>query len=1033
MNRFADFYEARDIIVDIIEKELMGPVRRDEVIHESPDRYYIVGKLYPREDIFEDEDSDEADVFDDPLDSYDISVSLSNQYNPSAMGMTFALKPGVFKVKVEGSFAMYEASGKTRQEKEWKRVETDFDEIIDFSAEDRNPETDLGGNVVLYAFLQQELANGEKIITVGLMNKNSTPKVKNEIGGKTVFQPHVRVSGIDGTPVFAPVDRRIHVSRDPEILELDMLYAKAVCYAQGHGCSVYWGRETTEPDFLETTFIPTYPLRQMKPAELEDTDIFRMRYLAEGPKEEILAGLREFAGQYGEWIERLIESAEKLAQGHHEAASRNIGKCRAMKKSLDHSIDLLESDSGGNAFRAFQYANEAMCLQRLQSIKAGGGSLPPEDSIRWYPFQLAFLLHTLPSFIEPEGEERKQVDLLWFPTGGGKTEAYLGIAAFAIFYRRLDDPLADGVTVFMRYTLRLLTLQQFQRASLLILSCEQLRRKYNLGGSVISIGLWVGGGMTPNKLEDAEKSLKKREDKKLTEAYHIRTCPWCGQEIHVTDYTVDRRQKRMIIHCSNPKCDFHGDKYGLPIHLVDETIYAHVPTFIVATVDKFAQIPMKEEPAALFGISNGKRPPELIIQDELHLIAGPLGTMTGLYEAAVTTLCGRDGIPVKIIASTATIRNADKQIRALYGRRHVQFPPQGISIEDSFFAVESTKEEKPERLYLGVMGAGLTATTTLIRMNAAMLFATRYLRSRGFSDEVIDNFWTITNYFNTLRELGSTNTHIRDNVISRYEYLTETKFRGVYDGEHMDIPNDNIIELTSRVDNEKVMQYIQKDLLEPYQSDGNPDALSFVLASNMMSVGIDVGRLGAMIVNNQPKTSAEYIQATSRIGRKNPGLVAICYNQSRSRDRSHYEQFLNYHATLYRHVEASSLTPFSDRARDRGLHAVYISLCRYLCAGMLPNEAASEYQKDAEKFRKIDEIILNYVDAVDPGETDHVRKELEDIKAEWELRKRDENLVYKSYGEHDLLKKDIEQNRFRTMNSMRNVDGQSMVYLLWRQ
>jgi hypothetical protein len=449
-------------------------------------------------------------------------------------------------------------------------------------------------------------------------------------------------------------------------------------------------------------------------------------------------------------------------------------------------------------------------------------------------------------------------------------------------------------------------------------------------------------------------------------------------------------------------------------------------------VDKFSQIPLNDKPAALFGITSGKKPPELIIQDELHLISGPLGTMTGIYEAAVTKLCEYDGVQAKVIASTATIRNAENQIKSLYGRSHTQFPPQGISICDSFFAIESSPEERPARIYFGVMGIGTTTTTTLIRVNAAMLFATRYLEKLGLSEKTIDNFWSIVVYFNSLRELGGASIQILDDVQSRFSYLAKTKFANVYPGVDADISYDNIVELTSRMNNSDITKVIQEGLKRSYSRDSHVDVYDFLLASNMISVGVDVGRLGAMVVVGQPKTNAEYIQATSRVGRDNPGIVVTVYNSFRSRDRTHYEQFLKYHTAMYRYVEATSLTPFSDRARDRGLHALFVSLCRYLINGLLHNSDAINFDSDNPKVREIKQIILDYVRMVDPEELPYVEKELKEISDKWEDAAVG-TLVYRSFkNEKSLLKADTEDDRFRTMNSMRSVDGQPGVYLLGR-
>ena len=547
----------------------------------------------------------------------------------------------------------------------------------------------------------------------------------------------------------------------------------------------------------------------------------------------------------------------------------------------------------------------------------------------------------------------------------------------------------------------------------------------------------MGGKLTPNTLEEARASINKQQRGAIIaqdepNPCQIQLCPWCGRRLTAKDYSVRIAEKRMLIRCSKEDCEFHTLENGLPMHIIDDAIYEHLPTFLVATVDKFAQIPLSDKPAALFGISSNKRPPELIIQDELHLISGPLGTMTGLYEAAVTKLCEKDGIGAKVIASTATIRNARNQIMALYGKDYSQFPPQGISAKDSYFAVESTPTDRPARQYFGVMGIGATTTTTLIRVNAALLFASRYLAGLGYEDDIIDNFWTITGYFNSLRELGGASTQILDDVQSRFSYLAKTKFGHLVPQVDFSVNYDHLVELTSRMDNSEITKIIQDRLKRSYRAGQHKDVYDYVLASNMISVGVDVGRLGVMVVAGQPKTNAEYIQATSRVGRDNPGLVVTVYNPTRSRDRSHYEQFLKYHSALYRYVEATSLTPFADRARDRGLHALYVSLCRYLVPNLLSNNAAVLYDSSNPEVEKIRNLILDYIEIVDPEEINAAIEELQDIEGAWDI-KATGTLVYRSFkNEKRLLKGDTENDRFRTMNSMRSVDAQAGIYLLGR-
>lgn len=1060
MPKYDEFYNAREEISNIIKTDLIGPVKTDEVLIEAPTTYYVMGKLYPR---IENEEENEQDAEDDVTtnssvdqntDYYDSALASTNVSEPSTMGVTFTLKPGVTKYKVYIEYAQYIPYSKEEIEKTendirrfegeikektvfWVRNEGSKEYIFTTGVDDEFKVVD---QTYVKSYTHKVFDTGEIVITMVLTNKYILKgfdfQGKNE---HTVFQAGITVTSNEKEgKVFTSVRRQIELVDDLELTELDMLYAANGCFSQGHGCAVEWDLDDTEPSYIKSSFMPHFNLLQMKAVQIEGTPVFNMRYLYTASADEIICNLEKFVKMYKCWIDDL---AVKVNSGelrtYSKSANNNIEKCKKICNRIENTVACLKESSlrDGNEWKAFRFANEAMYLQRKQSL-VKSKKIPNDSEINWYPFQLAFVLLEIMSFVDPKGNDRKLVDLLWFPTGGGKTEAYLGIAAFCIFYRRLNNEIgADGVTILMRYTLRLLTIQQFERASILICACELLRKKYALGGDEISIGLWVGNKLTPGTIEAADETIAKLHnngnvDQDEADPCQIKICPWCGEKLYPKNYSINIVKKRMNIKCTNPECLFHGEE-SLPIHLIDEEIYEYRPTFIVATVDKFAQITLQDKPAALFSVDNKNIPPELIIQDELHLISGPLGTMTGIYEAAITKICEKNGVPVKVVASTATIRNADNQISALYGRDFAQFPPQGISSDDSFFAVKSLSDERPARLYMGVMGVGATFTTTLIRVYASWLFASRYLIDKGYSEKVIDNFWTLTGYFNSIRELGGTQTQVVDDIQSRYQYLKDKKFIELnpqYTGKEK---YEYFEELTSRMTNDQISDIIQTRLKVPYTKDEGDDvAFDFILASNMISVGVDVGRLGTMVVAGQPKTNAEYIQASSRVGRDNPGLVFIIYNASRSRDRSHYEQFLRYHAALYRYVEATSLTPFSGRARDRGLQALFVTLCRYLCSDLLDNESAGNFNPDSQEIKVVEQIIIDYVKIVDPRELGNVIKEVKYIESKW-VNEAQSELSYHSKKKKSLLKDDIEEDdRFRCMNSMRSVEKQSGLYLL---
>lgn len=1030
---YDEYYKARDVVVDILEKDLVGPVDEDEVIKGFPTSYYIMGKLYPRRSASGDTEQQEISLLEGSEEPLDSPISLSNQHEPSSMGLTFAVS-GSSHLHVSIEYAIYEELDGSQEERDgreellrFKRQAYSHELAVDISTGTKR--FGLGSHAEAFVVIRKPTRNGSRAITVTLANSTDAERTRLKNAALTIFQPRVSITLDRGA--FSDIDWRQKLSRDPELAELELLYRNSGCYAQGHGCSVEWDLAHDSPQWIGTSVIPKCNLRQMMPRSSGGLEAFKMGFLVDGNRSELVGQLSDFIDRYGCWIEETRKRSVKLEPQYTDAAHRNVERCNRTLKRLRGAVDLLRTDD--EVFRAFRLANKAMLLQWERTYAKR--RLPFErDAMSWYPFQLAFMLQEMRSFAEPNCDHRNIADLLWFPTGGGKTEAYLGIAAFCIFLRRIRDASASGVTVIMRYTLRLLTIQQFERASTMVTACEQIRREEGLGGDEISIGLWVGGSLTPNKMDDAYDSLVSLQNGVALDAgkanpVQVTVCPWCGTPLSPDDYEIDRRASRMHIHCPNDDCAYHGGA-GLPLHVVDESIYKHRPTFIVATVDKFAQIPKKRETSQLFGIGVDVPPPELIIQDELHLISGPLGTMVGLYECAIDRLCTREGIRPKIVASTATVRNADEQIRSLYAEGHAQFPPQGIDISDSFFAVEASPDSRPSRLYLGMMGVGTTQTSSLIRILASMLFATRYLEVTGFSDEVVDAYWTIVGYFCTLRELGGALTATLDRVQTQFAYLADTKLERLYPGVNPKEQHNRVLELTSRKNNSEIVDAIHS-LESQYSSEDRFDSYSFVLATNMISVGVDVSRLGTMVVNSQPKSNSEYIQATSRVGRRNPGLVVTLLNGSRSRDRSHYEQFLRFHSTLYKAVESTSVTPFSDRARDRALHTTFVMLCRYLIDGLAANDAAVNFRSDMAGVTEVVDYILGRVEKVDAREVADVERELRLIASEWEERARLGNLVY--WDDHNrkrsLLKPDLDEDRFRTMNSMRNVEPSSNIYV----
>lgn len=1022
---YDSYYEARNIVKEILSKDLLGPLSEHEVIADYPVVYYVTGKLYPQNCQYETERMSSEDVGDTDDEQ---GVSIDNGLVPSSMGMSFSVSGSANTITVSAKAAIYVPQEKIDEETRhelWKRNPVELNEQTIKIAElkkGRRLEITVDEGLCLVINLHKAYADHSKTVTVSLINtyKQGIKESRNWVNQHTYFQPEIRISGNKSS--FTDIRRRVKLNRNKESLEQEMLYSKYDNYVTGHGCAANHRLEGNTLVLL-TSYIPFYELSQMMPAEHKNAQLLSMEYLSKADKRTLVSELSSWISDYGNWIEELSKESQSINIEYREIAKENIVKCKIAFETIKKSIQSLNDE---NVYKAFKYANEAMLLQRIHTLKSKGREYDT-SKILWYPFQLAFILKEILSFSDPYSYERKQVDLLWFPTGGGKTEAYLGIAAFVIFLRRLRNPDdGSGVSVIMRYTLRLLTFQQFERASAMICACELLRKKYHIPGQEISIGLWAGKALTPNTIEMAQKILDgyPDPDNESSNPRQLEKCPWCGESLEKDNYHCSTAVKRMYIRCGNPDCDFHN---GLPVQLIDEEIYHSCPSFLIATVDKFAQVAQREQSFSLFGHKTGNIPPELIIQDELHLISGPLGTITGLYEAAFQRMCTYNKIRPKVIASTATIKNAKEQINALYGEDFTQFPPQGLDADYSYFAVKSSAHDKPSRMYAGCMGTGMSATTIMVRVMASTLFATRYLEALGFDEKIIDSFWTITSYFNTLRELGGAIVRVVDNVQDRFAYLKETKFKEQYPIKDGQLRYDKYIELTSREKSENIGRIIQKDLLIKYAKVKEDMPYDFILSSNMISVGVDIARLNTMLVVGQPKTTSEYIQATSRVGRETPGFIFTIYNQMRSRDKSHFEQFYQYHEAFYKFVEATSVTPFAERARDRALQTLYIILCRFYIEELEKNECAGKYRRDLNGLEEIRNYILGHVNIVDPDEYENVEEELREIELEWEeLAIDNPDMTYRNdkyQKKPALYKNDYEEDsRFRVMNSMRSVE-----------
>jgi hypothetical protein len=1018
------WYEFRQLMIDALSADLIGS-HSDTVLNEPPLDRFAVGILHPRSqealgEVFtEEEDADAKGLGDG---AWDPAVALSHMRFPSSAGMTFAVNVGMTpELVVEVSAARYrkvkEGASEARDGQTWERVGMAPSPVTLGTTAVGTRTVALSDGLDLYVVIRPAV-DGVSAITVVLVNSLVAPKGERR-DQLCWFQPTLTVRAVEGEFVTRRVDDDTRVD-DSDLESYALLFRDVEDLAVGHGCAVEWDDHHPVTE-LRMTFLPWQDVSLAEPSGGAGLT-FPMADL--GENYHSLGLLHDLVDGYEAWIRRRRAESSALAPKLQATAALHLDDAQAAASRIRAGIAVLETDS--DAALAFRLMNRAMRLQRDRQDRQRG----IEPAIQtWRPFQLAFILLNLEGLTNPQSGDRDLADLLWFPTGGGKTEAYLGLIGYVVLLRRIRNADDGGVSVIMRYTLRLLTVQQFERAASLICALESIRKQELIETKPISLGLWVGQGATPNSVKDAKDAITAIDLGQETDKgnpMQLLRCPACGTSLTSSEYRFERKPSRMTVRCADAGCEYGRQ---LPVHLVDEDVYRERPSLVIGTVDKFAMMAWREEVRSLFSRDGQNPPPDLIIQDELHLISGPLGTMVGLYETAVDAASTGAARP-KIVASTATIRRASQQVRAVFDREARQFPPPGLTAQDSYFAVEASPETKGTRRYVGVLAPSVSHTTLMVRAYAALLQAAKDLPA---DPEVRDAYWTLLGYFNSLRVLGGAYMQVLDDVPMRLKVVA-----GRHDAEPRDLGEPG--ELTSRVNSSEIPNELAR-LETSYPDVEAPDV---VLATNMISVGLDVDRLGLMVVMGQPQATAEYIQSTSRVGRRHPGLVVVLYNAARSRDLSHYEGFRAYHSAMYRQVEATGATPFAARARDRGLHGVLIALVRLLVDGLSSDRSAA---KVADHRVEVDAIVsrfLQRVESVAPEEVDHTRRQLHRLMSLWEEAATSGDLKYAGWfasqgylitSAERVLKYEpmafpVETPAWATMQSLRDVDATSGLYLM---
>jgi hypothetical protein len=909
--------------------------------------------------------------------------------------------------------------------------------------------------------LARRISSNRYLCTVSFVNRSI--KVKDE---NTLYQTSIDIKTNTDCKFIAYPEARRDFDMDVDDESALLLYRNYPTFAIGHNIGINWNREAgLNTDALHLTPMPVYEAPSITPsisfANGIEVEIDMRTQSNPSEKRKAMSVLKSLIDEYQNWIiARELEASNDplVHENYKRSAALNISECQEALKRMEAGLRLLETDD--QVYEAYRLTNKAMLMQQYHSrlperkvLFNGRVSVPevypsqeiPKKGGMWRPFQIAFLLSVLESIANPNSEDRELVDLIFFPTGGGKTEAYLGVSAFTILLRRLRNLENSGTVVLMRYTLRLLTTQQFIRAAALICALEIIRRRESerFGIEEFSIGAWLGGAVTPNthqKAIEALPELRRRGDRAVN-PFLLLKCPWCGctlgpikndasanDEYHTAGYKVVTTSPREFrFFCPDSRCDFATK---LPLSVIDEEIYRRPPTLIIGTVDKFAQMSWQEGARSIFGIdSSGVQtvsPPELIIQDEFHLISGPLGSMVGLYEGVIEGLCtavvnGQKVLP-KIISSTATIRRFKAQAEAIYGRNRVSlFPPPGLDAADSFFAVWARENGKlvQGRMYVGINAPGLgSVQSAQVRVGAALAQAPMDLDT----DEERDPWWTNLWFFNSIRELSNTVSLFQSDIPN---YLLDMKRRYGTETRHLNTIN----ELTSRRQSHELPK-ILSELEKKYKGLSDPSQRGIwdaCLASNIIEVGIDIPRLSLMTIVSQPKSTSQYIQVSGRVGREwnvKPGLVVTIYTSNRPRDLSHYEHFRSYHEKLYAQVEPTSVTPFASPVIKRALRGAVVAFVRMKCPiNIAPKNVDS--QLVLEILEKI--IIRARKMNLSVDDLNFLEKEAELIINEWTVYRGDEWGTQEG-SQNGLLiapteDKDISGYRWSIPVSMRSVDA----------
>jgi hypothetical protein len=1084
---FPDWYSQEQSILindkaDFPDRErAIGPFHnasREEVLPISPRSLYYSGVLWGTHEITDDFGNDEfaGDPDDlepgltdlpevDDIDKDDVPDDVDQLGRRRSISISFRTPTTTAMAKVGISFGTYSpitASFSGRHETLWERTPHQITTTI--SLDSSGQETIQSAAHRLSIGWKVRDSDSSKLVTVSFTNMTGPQDVDEpEKGALFQFTSEIQL------------DELLRYATQLSLRDsVDLLYRDIEDLAIGHGTDVSV-EEVDSGYVISSQAIPVVNVPVMTP-DIKTPDghpygIY-MDDLAEF-NDESVAGIKKLINDYGSWIVQQEAATTEFSGDTRELAQKNLAMCKVFLQEIQEGFDLVQSDP--EIRQCLMDASSAMNQQRIgatasvRNIELVNGEIivdepfphdnPQRHHSMWRPFQIAFILASIPKVVDSESVSRANVDVIWMPTGGGKTEAYLGLAAFTILWERFKVCRGEGTKsgsstkVIMRYTLRLLTVQQFLRSASLICALELIREKQpdRYGSGEVRIGTWVGSKTTPNKRSHAVEKHGRAARNQEPLPFLLTRCPWCGCQMGVSHdnsiigyavvQVVGSKEKRVLPYCPDRRCPFtkrtvqRGQRTfdrGLPILEVDEDVYQFPPDFVLGTVDKVAMMWRQPEAQRLLGLENGVRkspPPALFIQDELHLITGPLGSLDGMYEVMLEELCTTDrGRAPLYVASTATTRSYERQIRSLYGRSSKLVPPPGITIDDSFFS--RVDPSQPARRYVGVCSSGGSRNSSLqLAVLTTLAHFAPVLQDFMDPDTGVspDPYWTNVCFFSSRATLGTLASTVESFLNSDFDLIRRSS--GSKSGSVRDEGGRSRQRFLRQP--REITATASENVTDVLDDLGNPlgakDVVDLCFATSMIEVGLDVPRLGLMTVMGQPKGSSQYIQVTGRVGRnhKAPALVIDVLSARNPRDRSHYEHFIASHRKMYASVEGASVTPFTEQALERTLPSVAAILCQILGGSGTVPEQVNRY------WDRLNVILLERADMVDPvrgranllAALNKLRKSVAFPKVStfsWVDEKHPESQFLFAFGQ-DLPKLRI-SDFWRVLTSMRSVD-----------